>query len=57
LLLPSAAGFASVCNTFCHIRASVLSSLIRTLYGACFGYLIGLACLFLVWLLFLRRKA
>lgn len=53
-LLPPAAGFASVANTFCHIRAPVLTSLARTLYGALFGYLIGLFCVLLIRLLFLR---
>ena len=36
-----AIGCASVCNTFCHIRAELLLSLIRTLIGFGIGYLLG----------------
>ncbi len=34
-------GFASVANTFCHIRAHVLGSLVRTGLGVLLGMLIG----------------
>ena len=37
-----AIGFASVCNTFCHGRAEISLSLIRTLIGLGFGIIIGI---------------
>ncbi|MBR2716822.1 MAG: hypothetical protein IKD79_03690 [Oscillospiraceae bacterium] len=56
LTLVTAAGFASVTNTFCHIRASVGVSLMRTGLGAGFGWLIGLLAALIVWLLFFRDR-
>ena len=34
-------GFASIANTFCHIRAHFLVSVVRTALGLVFGLLIG----------------
>lgn len=51
-LLPlgviSAIGFASVCNTFCHIRAELVQSLIRTWLGALIGLLAGVVVIIIV---------
>ncbi|MBR2667342.1 MAG: hypothetical protein IKD96_04195 [Oscillospiraceae bacterium] len=52
LTLVTAAGMASVTNTFCHIRAAVTVSLMRTALGAGFGWVIGLVAALIVWLLF-----
>lgn len=41
-LFAASVGCASVCNTFCHIRAYYLLSLMRTGYGAALGLAIGL---------------
>lgn len=40
--LLAAIGFCSVVNTFCHIRAELLQSLIRTLLGLGIGLVLGL---------------
>ncbi len=40
-LFASSIGCASVCNTFCHIRAYYLLSVIRTGYGAAIGLVLG----------------
>lgn len=41
-LFAASVGCASVCNTFCHIRAYYLLSVIRTGYGAAIGLVLGL---------------
>ena len=41
-LFAASIGCASVCNTFCHIRAYYLLSVIRTAYGVAFGLAIGI---------------
>lgn len=56
-LFAATIGCASVVNTFCHIRAHYLLSLLRTAYGAGFGLVIGLIALILLWFIYyLYRK-
>lgn len=47
-LFLASLGLSSVINTFCHIRASVLVSLERTLIGAFIGLLLGLLAVWLI---------
>lgn len=51
-LFAATIGCASVVNTFCHIRSHYLLSVLRTLYGAAFGMLLGLVAISLLWLVY-----
>lgn len=44
----TAPGFSSVVNTFCHSRAPVWTSVVRSLMGALIGMAIGLICIALL---------
>ena len=50
-LFAASIGCASVCNTFCHIRAYYLLSVIRTFYGVGIGVAIGIVLMCALWLL------
>ncbi|WP_182199824.1 DUF5693 family protein [Paraliobacillus salinarum] len=47
LLIPATIGFLSIMNTFTHLHIPIYVSILRTIYGVVFGYLIGLLLIYL----------
>lgn len=55
LLVPGVIGFLSIMNTFTHFHIPLYVSVLRTVYGLAFGFVIGL--LFIVAFVVLRKLA